>query len=522
MTDSVSVMLNNGLRRFGGSCLVVLLCASGVPSAMAAEIEADWHAFVQNDMRGANNDNDEPGMYRNESTAGVSLKMTLVPYRLRFVGDVSLVWTGFSKDKSFSGLTDMREVSPYSIRSDAAYIESFRLIPYVDLRIGRQIVQWGAADQFNPTNNLNALDLGDPLQFGRTIANQMIRVDFNPGDSDFTLTAVWVPVFQPARLPGSALLQIGDVSSELPFVSPETRLAAERLRNIYLTNPTSYDVEPPEVNARMPETTLKNSQVGVRAQWLIGNVDASLSWYYGRDSVPVSKRSISSQTSSGRRSAAGTPVMRVLTDVDLVYPRKQVLGFDLAGELSFLDHAGFWLEGAATFPRAVTLAFDITRIVPSATVLRDDVVTDSPFFKGTVGMDYSIGEHVYLMGQFIHGMPDEFGLEAIRNYCMGMIDVKLLQERLVIRQVVLGEIPHDDDDINLDDDGDGRVESLARGATNDGRIGSLVYFPQLILKPLDGLELTAGAYLRFGHRESKFATEAAGPSQIIFSARASF
>ncbi|MBN2530368.1 MAG: hypothetical protein JXR76_28525 [Deltaproteobacteria bacterium] len=488
----------------------------------ATDVAVDWNAFVQADIRSTIDDGESPAIYRNEAAAGVALKAQLIPWKLRFIADLTFVWSGFTKDTEFEGLTTRKGVSPYYLESDSAYIEILQIIPWLDMRIGRQIVQWGAADQFNPTNNINAMDLEDPLAFGKTIGNQMIRLDFNPADSDFVLTAVWVPVFQPAQLPASALLQVGDASAELPFISPTTRLNAERLRNIYLTNPDSYDVASPNVTAKMPDFALRNSQVGVRAQWLIGRVDTSISWYLGRDSVPVSGRSYSTRESSERITASGISAIRVETDVSLYYPRKQVLGFDIAGELPFLDNAGIWFEGAVTFPQKKMMTFDITNIVSSARVLKDEVVSKTPFFKCTAGMDYSFNKNIYVLGQYIHGFPDEFGKEALRDYWMVMMDIKLMQERLTLRNVLLGEIPHQDDDLNLDDDNDGRVESLARGATADGKIGSIVYFPEIIAKPLDGLELILGAYLRFGHKESKFAMDAAGPSQVVLSARAAF
>ncbi|MBN2339948.1 MAG: hypothetical protein JXX29_09055 [Deltaproteobacteria bacterium] len=500
---------------------IIILTAATTGSAL--ELELDWSAFIQNDLRVSVAEKDAPAsVYRNDSAVGLSMNAQLMPYKLRFVGELAFVWTGFAEDMEFASLTSRRGVAPYYIESDAAFIEVLEILPYLDLRVGRQIVQWGAGDQFNPTNNLNALDLEDPLSFGKTVANQMIRLDFNPADSDFILTAVWVPVFQPAQLPASSLLYIGDVSGELPFANPESRLEAERMRNIYLTNPDSFDVVAPRVQALMPEHSLKNSQFGIRAQWLVGTVDTSISYYVGRDSMPTSLNSYSTQEPSGEFSETGTPIMRVMTDVELYYPKKQVLGFDFAGELPFLDNMGFWFEGAVVFPEAVRMNFDITEIVPSARIINDFVVTGTPFFKCTAGADYSVNEHIFLLGQFIHGMPDEFGLEAQHNYWMTMMDIKLLQERLTIRQVVMGEVPHDDEDLNLDDDNDGRVESQAKGATDDGKIGSLVYYPELIARPLDGLELSVGAYLSFGHKESKFAMDAAGPSQVFFRARASF
>jgi hypothetical protein len=87
---------------------------------------------------------------------------------------------------------------------------------------------------------------------------------------------------------------------------------------------------------------------------------------------------------------------------------------------------------------------------------------------------------------------------------------------------VIGEIPYEDDDLELDEDGDGRVDSFAVGATNDGTIGSLVVFPSITARPMDGLELAIGSYFLFGHAESKFGMPAAGPSLAFFRAKASF
>ena len=36
-------------------------------------------------------------------------------------------------------------------------------------------MNWGAADQFNPTGLLNPLDLEDPTRFGDRVANEMLR-----------------------------------------------------------------------------------------------------------------------------------------------------------------------------------------------------------------------------------------------------------------------------------------------------------------------------------------------------------
>jgi hypothetical protein len=507
-----------GSRIAGVLGVTVLLAAA----AVRAEVEVDWGAFVENDIRVAVDRVDEPGIQRNQTTLGLDVNASLIPDALRFVGDVEIVWTGFSRDTEFEGLTQRATVSPFYLESQAAYVEVIDILPYVDLRVGRQIVQWGAADMFNPTSNLNPPDMEDPLKFGELVANQMVRVDWNPLASTFIVTAVWVPVFEPALLPGSALLAVGDTTSKFPFVDPGKRLAAERFRNMYLRNADVYDVREPNVNADMPEFTLANSQVGLRMSWLVGLFDMSLSYYRGFSPIPVPVRSVSTAARTGDFAENGTPILGVDTDVRLVYPRKQVLGFDLAGQLPFLDDAGFWLEGTLVFPERTRMSFDITQVVPSAQLITGDTVEAKPFVKYTIGADYTINEYLFATAQFIHGFVDEFGASAIQNYWLVNGDLKLLQERLLLRISVIGEIPHEDDDLELDEDGDGRVDSFAVGATNDGTIGSLVVFPSITARPMDGLELALGSYFLFGHAESKFGMPAAGPSLAFFRAKASF
>jgi hypothetical protein len=262
--------------------------------------------------------------------------------------------------------------------------------------------------------------------------------------------------------------------------------------------------------------------VGIKVQWLAGLFDMSLSYYRGFDGIPVTRASYSSTYSSGLTAEDGTPVLGVATDARLVYPRKQVLGFDLAGQLPFLDDAGLWFEGALIFPEEVDMSFDVTEVAPGSRVIVGPTVTNRPFYKYTIGSDYSINENWFVTAQFVHGFPDEFGSHAVHDFIVGGVDTKWIQEKLLIRAFFVGELPYEDKDKNLDDDGDGQVESFAKGATRDGTISALVFYPSVTVKPVDGLELALVGFFSFGHRESKLAQPAAGPSVVVFRARASF
>ena len=135
------------------------------------------------------------GFSRNENRIKAQLSLG-ISQKVKAVADVDFIFYGYSDVNDLDSTLYREHVDPWYIESDAAYLDVYRLVPHLDLRIGRQIVSWGSADKFNPTNNLNTLDYSDPLLFGKALANQMIRVDWNP-IQDLIITAVWVPIFRP-------------------------------------------------------------------------------------------------------------------------------------------------------------------------------------------------------------------------------------------------------------------------------------------------------------------------------------
>ena len=69
--------------------------------------------------------------------------------------------------------------------------------PDWDLRLGRQIVRWGKADQISPVDNVNPQDLREfviPDLEDRKVPNWMARLRLFPGD--LTLEGVFVPFFR--------------------------------------------------------------------------------------------------------------------------------------------------------------------------------------------------------------------------------------------------------------------------------------------------------------------------------------
>jgi len=70
-----------------------------------------------------------------------------------------------------------------------------------DLRLGKQIIVWGKADGFNPTNNITPVDLTvrSPLEDDRRVGNFGARAFLN--FSPVRIEGVWMPLYVPTKFP---------------------------------------------------------------------------------------------------------------------------------------------------------------------------------------------------------------------------------------------------------------------------------------------------------------------------------
>jgi len=114
----------------------------------------------------------------------------------------------------------------YDLRE--AYVELF--LGPVDLRVGHQIIAWGRADGFNPTNNLTPQDMSirsadeDDVRLGNFALRSTLNLE------PTRLELVWVPVYAPARFPDFSLPgPIGFADPEYPDADFEHGIYAARL-----------------------------------------------------------------------------------------------------------------------------------------------------------------------------------------------------------------------------------------------------------------------------------------------------
>ena len=351
------------------------------------------------------------------------------------VMDVDLVLYGFRSE--VQGLADLslrERVDPYRLDLHSLYIEAKGLLfDQLDVRIGQQTVKWGVADQFNPTNNLNADDLEDPLLFGDQLGNFMVRADYWI-NNDWSITGVLVPVFKPALLPRSGVMQLAKLD-RLPMVDQQLRyrIHSEQAASAgaLIGHPTRIGT----IDVELPTLALKNMQAAIRIGGTLGGQDISLSYYNGRTDFPVAKQNHTTQDKTPQcnpddssQCIQGT----LLTNATLHYPRMHVYGFNMAGEIGALkaisekvfSAIGYRVEVALIVPERATIKLtndQLDLLLPQPPGEYDynndgvaggpepEVVSATPFAKWTVGLDYSFGKHVYANMQWVHGLVDEYG-----------------------------------------------------------------------------------------------------------------
>lgn len=438
------------------------------------------------------------GISRNENRLRTKISAVASP-RVKGVAELEFVWTGFSDVQSIDDLTRREQVDPYWLEAHAAYVDIYEIVPALDLRLGRQVVQWGTADQFNPTNTMNPLDLYDPLAFGMPLANTMVRLDWHPHER-FRLTTVWTPVFRPARLPLAAPLAVR-AYERIPIQDAEFRRDLAALLPLFAPSVGSVDAMP-----RLPAADWENTQGGARLATQLGSYDLSLSYVVGRDDFP--EPYLVDARDPERLHAA------------FAYPRVQIVGADLATSLSWLSGVGVWAEAAVTFPQEITMRIlspsGELRVSPADGSLcvedtcptgsrRPVVLSSDPFAKWTVGGDYSITSQLYANVQWVHGFVDEFGtgddvrvaastaedehlLPRLGDYGVAGIDHRSFSDTLLLRvfAVVAVRAPR-----------------------------SAAWVPQVTWSVGDGAELSAGAFLTMGSFDTKFGDPAMGGQQVF-------
>jgi hypothetical protein len=344
------------------------------------------------------------------------------------------------------------KVYPWGLEFREAYLDLYQFgLENLDLRIGRQIISWGTADNLNPTSNVSPYDFEDIFTFGEKLGTNALLANYYLGES-LTLTGIYIPIFTPSTLP------YGDYAKA--FAPPIDLPPGSVIRNISDT-------------IVLPENTLsESSQFAFKAATTLFDYDVSLSYFKGRDTFPLINEAII------------TPVDMVGTvdiETSLMYPKIQVIGGDFAGSVGSV---GFWGEGALFKPEKVemTTVIDMGGLqVPQNASLSLD---DETYFKWVLGGDYTFSNGIYINTQFLHGFIHERGRENLNDYIVFRLEKKVFNDALKIAPISGASVITDWGDLQ----------------NNYG----LAYIPEITYYPSDNIEMILGAFLLDGKGHNFF------------------
>lgn len=345
-------------------------------SATKCAAEVGWSGYFQTDNRLYLDGN---GRYSWEEYR-LDLKAEAQSVRTRFYSDLWVRSFGFPSPERTADLLREETLSPVSLSLREAYLDLYDFIwENLDLRIGRQRIPWGTGDMINPTDNLNPKDLEDMMDFGRHLSSDAIQATYYLGD--FSVTGVYIPVFAPALLPADQWSTPDPVS-----FSPGIQIAEVREK------------------ISLPENKLREGIIGIKLSHYLFGYDLSLSYLYGRDDLPVVGKVA---FVNPEMSDSG---FKIDMEMELIYPRIQVLGFDLAGAVGAV---GVWGEAAIFYPEKVKTVIDLTNLGKLNQEL--PIFSDS-YVKYLVGMDYTFKNGLYLNNQYAHGFPQEREIKKLEDY----------------------------------------------------------------------------------------------------------
>ena len=251
---------------------------------------------------------------------------------------------------------------PIVIAPNEIYLSGYSIIENLDIKAGKIINRWGAADIFSPLDNFN------PAPPEVSLTKQKSKIGALGISGTYYL--------------GNSTYLYGVI---LPRVMP-TPYPDEFLKSNYLLNYVSglpgqeFDISKVDLNYQETE----NIVWGLRLTHSFPTFDAGISYYRGNymDPFPVNL-SISPEN---------------MMEFTLGYPSKQVIGLEFQGEFP-------GIEGA-------TLRGDLAYVIPEKWELQGNTLLEEPYFQAIISADYTTENNLYLNGGFIYGLPFERGNEC--------------------------------------------------------------------------------------------------------------
>ncbi len=415
------------------------------------------------------------------STTRGELRLKIDGYASDNIDFKSQVYFIYNADPEYEEIAELEsgkgfdsEMHDVDIYFKEAY---FKIVDFLteglDLTVGRQRVRWGTSDEYNVIDNMNPVDfanlfLFDPDYFVEHLPMDGLSAEYQfPFDFDLKMQAVYFLYFKPSPLPAG----FGANMLAAQLASLQSQAAMFDTFNTQLQD--------------VPRYSLDRGVCGLRISGNVLNFDVGLSYYHGYLSLPLLK--------SIENSPADYPTLNTF----FTYPRLDVIGFDLAGELFSI---GLWAEAGIHFPEKHDSQF--TLFFP---VLDDRIVNlrllEKSYTKFTVGFDYTfgLGNGLYWNTQYCHGFYDELNYTSAAETLMGF-DNSPFMGKLEDYFISILEYSFFNDELKFTMSCMLEVADYSDFADRS----ALLFTPEVEFTPFDGLSLRLGCAIINGSNSSKF------------------
>jgi hypothetical protein len=383
----------------------VLAFAAAVAAAdVNVEIKTDNRVYMNKPLNDPNY-----GFYYNEND--VLLKAQQSNDSMKGYAELEMRNRNFPQVNTPEDSLSYSKLQPWEFRTNEAYVKFFKLFyDGLDVTVGRQIIAWGPADKLNQLSVVCPYDYSDILDFGKKLGANSVRAvaAFGPVSADL----VFVPVFTPSLMPdvisvdGMAMSQISNAFFLRTGMNPLT-----------LTYTSSVETAPTEA---------ENSGFAARVGGKFLDFDMHVMYFYGLYNTPVNVVNTNTQLNPAYLPLI-IPDGTIDASLTEKYPRVNVIGYDIAGSLFT---AGVWGEITAVIPRE-TLYQDAAVSLQGTIVGSDTkiLLAEKPYYKYTVGCDYTFTDGTYTNLQFMHGFFTELG-DNLSDLFIGRIEKGFMDDRV--------------------------------------------------------------------------------------------
>jgi len=251
-----------------------------------------------------------------------------------------------------------------SVKLDEAYADVY--LADVDLRLGRQVINWGTADGFNPTNVLNPR--------GPLSAAALLAAGGMPGGTP--VVAIQASYYLPS---GASVTGVG-IAGFVPAAGVDELLEAVAVRiGAELPGGAPLPVKGP---AAVPSDG-SQFEWAARVEGLLADHNVYVSYFRGWDDYPAA-------WVEGRLIPGGSDFLFLPPQVVAAYRKVHKLGLATAGTVG---DAGVWSEVAYTIPDELP-GLDAPGVLALS--------SNDGYLEAVAGADYTFGNGVFVSGQVIY------------------------------------------------------------------------------------------------------------------------